>query len=109
MQRIHEVEVPNSESSNSASEKELLLDAYEKELTRVQNISFKNLLWVFLLMGLSLAFILPKIYFSNQIYYTSKEINRLYHTYTALREENAHLKRELELVHYKMEVLDEME
>ncbi len=90
-------------------EKDLLLEEYDEALNEAENISFKNLLFVFITIFTVLLLVLPKIYISNQIYYSSKKINRLYHTYTALKEENSHLKRELELIHYQVEVLDELD
>jgi hypothetical protein len=90
-------------------EKDLLLDAYDQEQNRVKNISFKNLLYVFGAVLLFFMVVLPKIYISNQIYYTSKEMNTMYHTYMALREENVHLRHKLELIRYQVEVLDELE
>ena len=109
LQKTQEVEAPNLESSvSSKPEKELLLDEYDEALNRTKNISVKNLVFVFMAIGICLALILPKIYISNQIYYTSKEISGNYHTYTALKEENSHLKRNLELIRYQLEVLDDL-
>lgn len=114
MQKTQEVEAQNLESSISPKtevkrEKDLLLEAYDEELNRVKNISFKSLLLVYVVVLLFFLIVLPKIYISNEIYYTSKNINNLYHTYTALKEENSHLKRKLELMRYQVEVLDELE
>jgi len=86
----------------------VLLEEYDQALHRVTNISFKNLLLVYAVMLLFLAIVLPKIYISNQIYYSSKNINNQYHKYMALKEENAHLQRELELIRYQLEVLDDI-
>jgi len=109
LQKIHEVEVPNLESSlSSKGEKELLLEEYDEALNRTKEISFKNLLFVYMAIAIVLALVLPKIYFSNQIYYTSKKISGDYHKYTALKEENAHLKRNLERIRYQLEVLDDL-
>ncbi len=112
MHKILEAEVQNSEYSKqnkSFVEKELLLDAYDQEQKKVKNISWQTLLLVYLTIFFTLLVILPKIYISNQIYYTSKDINSMYQKYTALKEENAHLKRELEMVRYQVEVLDELD
>jgi cell division protein FtsL len=111
--KIQEVEAPSSESFSSPKqgvrEKDLLLEAYDEEQSRVKNISFKNLLYVYMVIFLVLVLILPKVYISNQIYYTSKEVTQLYHTYMILKEENAHIQRELELIRYQVEVLDDIE
>lgn len=113
MTQIREAEAVNLESLQSTKraqrEKDLLLEAYDAEQSRVKNISFKNLLYVYIAILVALALILPKIYISNQIYYTSKDITGMYHTYTALKEENAFLKRELEQLNYRLDVLDEIE
>ena len=111
MQTTLEVEVQNSESSISSAEtgeRDTLLEAYEEELQKPKNLSFKALLFAFVLLAFSLALTLPKIYISNQIYYMSKDINTKYHTYMALKEENTHLKRQYELKKYQTEVLDEL-
>jgi cell division protein FtsL len=92
LQETQEVEAPNLESSK-------LVD---KEI----NLSVKTLLLVYLSMFLVFALLLPKIYIGNQIYYLSKEINTLYHKYTALEEERDHLQKQLELVRYKVQILD---
>ncbi len=57
-------------------------------------------------MFLVFALLLPKIYIGNQIYYLSKEINTMYHKYTALEEERDHLQKQLELVRYRIQILD---
>ena len=115
MQKTQEVEAQNLESFTSDNdtkkidEKDMLLEEYDQALHSATNISFKNLLFVYGAILLFLAIVLPKIYISNQIYYSSKNINGKYHKLTALKEENAHLKRELELIRYQVEVMDELE
>ncbi len=109
MQEIQEAEVQNSGSLDSPrSEKDILLDEIEKEQKRANNITFRELLYIYLFILIALAVILPKIYFANQVYYTSKEINSLYHKYTALKEEKAALLREIEALKYKINVQDEL-
>lgn len=110
MQKTQEVEVQNLESLKpTKSEKYILLDEYEKEQNRAKNITFRNLIYVYLVIFLVLLVVLPKIYLSNQIYYTSKEINTMYHKYTALKEEKAYLQRQLEAIRFKIEILDEVD
>jgi len=109
LQEIQEAEVQNSGSLDSPrSEKDILLDEIEKEQKRANNITFRELLYIYLFILIALAVILPKIYFANQVYYTSKEINSLYHKYTALKEEKAALLREIEALKYKINVQDEL-
>ena len=110
MQKTQEVEVQNLESlKQSKSEKDILLEEYDKEQNRAKNITFRNLLYVYIAIFLTLLVVLPKIYVSNQIYYTSKEINAMYHKYTALKEEKAYLQRQLESIRFKIEVIDEVD
>jgi len=109
LQEIQEAEVQSSGSLDSPrSEKDILLDEIEKEQKRANNITFRELLYIYLFILIALAVILPKIYFANQVYYTSKEINSLYHKYTALKEEKAALLREIEALKYKINVQDEL-
>ncbi len=105
-----EAEVQNSDYLDSfKSEKDLLLQEYEREQKRAKNITFKNLIYTYVVIFLVLLVVLPKIYISNQIYYTSREINSLYHKYTALKEENEALKRKLDGIRYQINVLDELD
>ena len=55
-----------------------------------------------------LSFILffPKIYLRNNIYYISKDINRLYSHYISLKEENKFLKQQLEDTKFKNQIID---
>jgi cell division protein FtsB len=108
LQETQEAEVQNLESFDLKSDKELLLDEYEHEEKRSKNITFRELLYIYLALFVILAIILPKIYISNQIYYLSKDINSMYHKYTALKEEREALKRELENIRYKINVIDEL-
>ena len=109
MQETEELEVQNSEPLDLKSEKELLLEEYEKQQKRANNITFRELLKIYLIILIALLIILPKIYISNQIYYISKDLNSLYHEFTALQEEKAALLRELEKLRYKINVTDEMQ
>ncbi len=109
MPEIPEAEAPSSDSFDlDRSEKETLLEEYAKERKRVKNISFRNLLYLYLMIFLLLAILMPKIYISNQIYYLSRNINDMYHKYTALLEEQAALQRELERIRYRINVIDQL-
>ncbi len=103
----------NSDSSKSTVHthkgRDALLEAYTREQYREKNISFKTLLWVYLALLCILSIFLLKVYISNEIYYTSKEITALYHKYTALKEENTRLRMELEQNEYQNQVLDTIE
>lgn len=70
--------------------------------------SRNSLFIVFFIFTLACVLLLPKIYFANNIYYTSKDINRLYAHYISLHEENTFLSRQLEDKKFKNQVLDSM-
>ena len=55
-----------------------------------------------------MALFLPKIYFANNIYYTSKDINRLYAHYVSLQEENKFLSQQLEDMKFKNQIIDSL-
>jgi hypothetical protein len=88
------------------SGREELLDDFDSEQNRPKNISFKTLVLVYISVFLALLILLPKVYISNKIYQNSKEINKMYHKHTALKEEKAYLIRELEKLRYKTFVLE---
>jgi len=57
-------------------------------------------------MSIVIALSVSKIYVSNQIYYRSKEINKLEIEVSALKEENSILSMNVEKLRYKTEILD---
>lgn len=63
-------------------------------------------------IAIILAFImflsLPKIYLSNNIYYISKDINRLNSHYMSLKEENKFLIQQLEDAKFKNQITDSL-
>ncbi|WP_321311151.1 hypothetical protein [Halarcobacter sp.] len=59
-----------------------------------------------LLVVLTLYF--PKIYLVNNIYYVSKDINKLYAHYTSLKEENKFLAQQLEDMKFKNQIEDSL-
>jgi hypothetical protein len=62
-------------------------------------------IFLFILAGI---LFLPKIYFANNIYYTSKDINRLYAHYISLQEENKFLSQQLEDMKFKNQIIDSL-
>ncbi len=112
MEKILEPEVQNSDSlrrnSNTKAKSELL-SQLDDEQNREKNISFSSLIWTYIVVFFALLFLLPKIYISNQIYYISKDINKKYHKYTALREENRYLKKKIEQLQYQNQIIDDIE
>jgi hypothetical protein len=51
---------------------------------------------------------MPKIYLQNNIYYISKNINKLYSQYISLKEENKFLEQQLEKMKYKNQIMDSL-
>ncbi|WP_198304432.1 hypothetical protein [Arcobacter vandammei] len=70
--------------------------------------STNSLFIVFFLFILAAILFLPKIYFANNIYYTSKDINRLYAHYISLQEENKFLSQQLEDMKFKNQIIDSL-
>ncbi len=63
---------------------------------------------VIFLFILAVILFLPKIYFANNIYYTSKDINKLYSHYISLQEENKFLSQQLEDMKFKNQIIDSL-
>lgn len=87
-------------------DKNQLLDQYDAEQKVEKNIDFRFLLLVYMVMFVAFLLILPKIYIKNQIYYMSRDINKLYGEYSILKEENRVLKQNLENIRFKNQILD---
>ena len=51
---------------------------------------------------------MPKIYLRNNIYYISKDINKLHSHYVSLKEENKFLQQQLEKMKYKNQIMDSL-
>jgi regulator of replication initiation timing len=60
------------------------------------------------LLIVSLAIFVPKIYLRNNIYYISKDINKLYSHYISLIEENTFLRQQLEDAKFKNQITDSL-
>ena len=50
----------------------------------------------------------PKIFLANNIYYVSKDINKLYAHYISLKEENKFLAQQLEDMKFKNQIEDSL-
>ena len=50
----------------------------------------------------------PQIYIQNNIYYVSKDINKLYAHYMSLKEENKFLVQQLEDMKFKNQIVDSL-
>lgn len=69
----------------------------------------KNSLYiVFTIFISALVLYLPKIYLSNNIYYVSKDINKLDRHYISLKEENRFLVQQLEDMKFKNQIVDSL-
>lgn len=68
----------------------------------------KSLIIVLSILVISLVLFVPKIYLANNIYYTSKDINKLYANYVSLKEENRFLQQQLEDMKFKNQIEDSL-
>jgi len=74
---------------------------------KVLELNYKNsIIIVFIMICISFILFFPKIYLRNNIYYISKDINRLYSHYISLKEENKFLKQQLEDTKFKNQIID---
>ena len=67
-----------------------------------------SLFIVFVLLIIALFLYFPKIYLRSNIYYVSKDINRLYAHYISLQEENTFLAQQLEDMKFKNQIMDSL-
>ena len=66
---------------------------------------------IFIAVGIlvfSLILYFPQIYIQNNIYYVSKDINKLYAHYISLKEENKFLVQQLEDMKFKNQIVDSL-
>ena len=66
----------------------------------------KALFIIFTILVLVLTFFMPKIYLQNNIYYVSKNINKLNNQYISLQEENKFLIQQHEDALFKNQITD---
>jgi cell division protein FtsL len=66
----------------------------------------RSILLVLIVFITLLVLLIPKIYFRNNIYYISKDINKLYSHYISLKEENIFLQQQLEDAKFKNQITD---
>ncbi len=84
-------------------ERKELLGAFEE--TSSVGLELKDLVLTFLVIAIIFALVVPKIYLSNEIYYKSRNINKLLDDYEILKEEHRLLKQKLEYVQFENQVL----
>ncbi len=63
---------------------------------------------IFLTTIIVLALFMPKIFLRNNIYYISKDINKLHAHHISLKEENRFLNQQLEKMKYKNQIMDSL-
>jgi len=68
----------------------------------------KALFLVISALIIALVFFMPKIYLQNNIYYVSKDINKLDAHYMSLKEENKFLKQQHEDALFKNQITDSL-
>ena len=75
----------------------------------IGKLNAKNsLILVFSILGIMLVLYTPKVYLRNNIYYVSKDINKLYAHYISLKEENRFLGQQLEDMKFKNQIMDSL-
>lgn len=67
-----------------------------------------SLIIAFSLLAIALLLYIPKIYLTNNIYYVSKDVNKLYAHYISLKEENRFLAQQLEDMKFKNQIVDSL-
>lgn len=71
-------------------------------------INYRPLLYVLFGLIIVLVVLFPKIYLRNNIYYISKDINKLNTQYISLKEENRFLKQQHEDALFKNQIMDSL-
>lgn len=107
-QEIQAKQEIQTQQENFQDEKSLLLDNFA-QTKEERNLSFHHLLFAFLLLAFSCAVFVPQIYIRNNIYYLSREIGTLRSQESVLNEENKEIKKELENMRFKNQILDYLE
>ena len=70
--------------------------------------SVNSLFIAFTSLVIALLLYFPQIYIQNNIYYVSKNINKLYSHYISLKEENKFLAQQLEDMKFKNQIIDSL-
>ncbi|MFA6760747.1 MAG: hypothetical protein WCR69_06880 [Sulfuricurvum sp.] len=88
------------------SEKDQLLEEVSRVLDPKKGVDGNFLLYTLLLISLVMVLAFPKIYLNQQIYFISRDISKLKSEHDALREENRYIKRSIEALRYKNQIVD---
>ncbi|TKX31946.1 hypothetical protein [Campylobacter estrildidarum] len=89
--------------------KNTLLEGFSDATKEDRNLNFNHLLFATLFVSFVLFLFAPQIYIRNQIYYLSREIATLKTEENVLNEENKDLKRRLENMRFRNQILDYLE
>jgi cell division protein FtsB len=88
------------------SEKSEILDAIDPVITPPPMMGLPFLIVFLLVVSIVLLAVFPKIYLQTQIYYKSRDIAVLQHEYNTLKEENYIIKKKVETIRFKNQILD---
>ena len=88
------------------SEREELLDEVDIYINHKKKLDFNYFLYIILTLLFIAMFAFPKIYITEQIYYKSREIEKLKIEYETLKEENKLISASVESIKYKNQILD---
>lgn len=102
---LEDSNVPLHNTHQNSQERERLVQGLQEENV----VSVRYLLYGFGMFFVILGLCFPKIYLTNTIYATSKEVLSLQTSREILYEENKKLRRELEDIDFRFRVLDNLE
>jgi len=88
------------------NDKAQILEETGSEIVTRKGLSVRFLLSMLLIFGIAWALLFPKIYLQNTIYYKSRDIATMQREYETLEEENRVIKRRVEAMRFKNQVLD---
>jgi cell division protein FtsB len=87
-------------------DKAKVLEQTGSEIVTRKGISRRFLMSMLMVFGIAWMLLFPKIYLQNTIYYESRDIATLQREYETLKEENRVIKRRVEAMKFKNQVLD---
>ena len=88
------------------NDKAQILEEAGGEIVTRKGIGFRFLLTMLLIFAIVWLLLFPKIYLQNAIYYKSRDIAVLQREYNTLKEENLVIRRKVEAMKFKNQVLD---
>jgi len=88
------------------SDKAELLKEVDTILVPKKKLDLNYYLYIMLTLTFISMFAFPKIYITQQIYFKSREIEKLKHEYETLKEENKIISASVESIKFKNQILD---